>query len=174
MAWGRSAPAAWPAMREAAARLPEAFPVQDNPTRAFIAEAIAAGRRDVALDINPAFASLGSVLEEGRPGCVTLRFTAGPQSAQGNGVVGGGTLANMLDCALAVAALSTLAPGHTCSTVSLTVNMLRAANVGALWVRASVDRTGRRMVFAQAQLFDAQQRLVATATSALAVASPGG
>lgn len=165
MAWGRSAHAAWLAMREAGALVAP----EDNPTRAFIAGVIASARRDVALDINPAFASLDCVLEEGVPGAVTLRFTAGPHTAQGNGVVGGGTLANMLDCGLAVAALSTVAPGQTCSTISLTVNMLRAAAVGSLWVRARVDRTGRRIVFAQAQLFDAEQRLVATANSSLAI-----
>lgn len=142
---------------------------EDNPTRALIAGAIAAARRGVALDINPAFASLEAVLEEGTPGEVTVRFTAGPHTAQGNGVVGGGTLANMLDCGLAIAALSVLPPGSTCGTISLTVNMLKAAKVGKLWVRASVDRAGRSVVFAQARLLDAEQRLVATATSALAV-----
>lgn len=152
-------------MREAA----DAAQREDNPTRALIADAIAAGRRDVVLDINPAFAHLETVLEEGSLGRVTVRFTAGPHTAQGNGVVGGGTLANMLDCGLAVAALSALPPGATCSTISLTVNMLRAASVGQLWVRASIDRAGRSVVFAQAQLLDAERRLVATATSALAV-----
>lgn len=165
MVWAPSGRTAWLIMREAgAAPAPE-----DNPTRALIADAIASARREVALDINPAFAYLETVLEEGAQGAVTVRFTAGPQTAQGNGVVGGGTLANMLDCGLAVAALSALPPGRTCSTISLTVNMLRAASVGKLWVRASVDRAGRSVVFAQAQLLDAEQRLVATATSALAV-----
>lgn len=165
MVWAPSGRAAWLAMREAAT----AMALQDNPTRAFIAEVIASSQRDVALDINPAFSSLECVLEEGTPGCVTMRFTAGPQTAQGNGVVGGGTLANILDCGLAVSALSILAPGQTCSTISLTVNMLRAAGVGTLWVRAKVDRAGRRVVFAQAQLYDSGQRLVATASSSLAV-----
>jgi len=142
----------------------------DNPTRAKVAEAVSAGLTNVALDTNPASVGLGTVLIEGKRGELKLKFVATAQSTQGNGVVAGGTLASMLDLAMAMAVLSVLPPGHTCATINLSVNMLSAANAGPLHATASVERVGRNIAFARASLFDASgERLVASATSALAV-----
>lgn len=143
--------------------------VADDPTRSFICEALASDQRDVALTVNPAFRSLQAVLREGSLGNVRLAFTPGPDTVQGLGVVGGGTLANMLDCAIAVAVLSALPVGAVCTTISLTVNMMRGAPLGRFTAAASVDRLGRRVAFGQAQLFDAEERLIASATAALAI-----
>ncbi|SPO54618.1 Thioesterase superfamily protein [Pseudomonas sp. JV551A1] len=146
------------------------MPVRDNPTRALVAGAVAGGRCNVPLDANPALVSLGAVLAEGRPGALQLRFEAPPSSTQGNGVVSGGTLASMLDIAMAMAVLSVLPPGRTCATTSLSVNMIAAGQAGAFLARASVDRSGRSVAFARADLYDADgQRLLATASSSLAL-----
>ena len=144
-------------------------PEAENPTRAFIAESIHSGRQNVPLDVNAAFISLGAVLVEGRPGDVKVTFTAGESVMQGNGVVGGGTLANMLDCSLAIALMSALSPGQTCSTISITVNMMRPATAGVLLAQARVDRLGKRVAFASATLHDKEGRAVANATSSLAI-----
>ena len=142
----------------------------DNPTRAFMADATAAGGRNVPLDINPALASMSALLVESERGELVFRFTAPQGSTQGNGVVGGGTLANMLDLAMAMAVLAQLKPGHTCSTISLTVNMQSAGQQGHFFAVARVDRVGRQIAFAEARLFDAERsRLIANATSSLAV-----
>lgn len=142
----------------------------DNPTRAHVAGAVAEGRRNVPLDTNPASASLGAVLLEGTPGDLRLGFTAPTSSTQGNGVVAGGTLAGMLDLAMAMAVLSTLPPGSTCATINLSVNMLAGAQAGPLVAQTSVERVGRSVAFARASLFDAGgERLLATGTSALSV-----
>ena len=141
----------------------------DNDTRRFIADAIAAGRKDVALTCNAAFESMGAVLVEGRPGNVLVSFEAGEGAAQGNGVVSGGTLAAMLDSAMAVVVLSALRPGQTCSTISLTVNMLRPGLVGRLYVQAGVEKMGGRVAFASARLLDGDRKLLATGSSSLAV-----
>ena len=142
----------------------------DNPTRAHVAAAIAAGRRDVPLDTNPTSAALGAVLSEGKPGELRLRFVAPPESVQGNGVVGGGTLASMLDLAMAMAVLSVLPPGRSCATINLSVNMMAVAQVGPLVATSSVERVGRSVGFARACLFDASgERLLASGTSALSV-----
>lgn len=143
--------------------------VVDNETRAFIAAALASGLADQPLDINPAFVSLSAVLQHGVPGNVVVRFKADAASTQGNGAVSGGTLASMLDCGVAVAVLSALKPGQTCSTISLAVNMQRGAGVGEFSVEAKVDRLGWRVAYAQAQLFDTDHQLIANATSALLV-----
>lgn len=144
-------------------------PSEDNETRRFIAEAIAAGRHDHPLDCNPAFAAMGAVLVDGTPGEVIVSFEAGEDAAQGNEVVSGGTLAAMLDGAMAVAVLSALKPGQTCSTISLTVNMLRPGKLGRLYVRAEVEKLGGRVAFAHAQLLNEDRVILATGSSSLAV-----
>lgn len=144
--------------------------LRDNPTRALVAGAVAEGLSNVPLDANPALVSLDAVLVEGEPGNLRLRFEAPQSSTQGNGVVSGGTLASMLDIAMAMAVLSVLPPGRTCATTSLTVNMISSAQAGSFQARASVDRNGRSVAFARADLYDADgQRLLATASSSLAL-----
>lgn len=141
----------------------------DNPTRALIAQAIKNSERDVPLNINPALAALRAVLVEACKANVTLRFTADSTTLQGNGVVGGGTLANFLDNSTAMAVLSALSSGQTCSTISLTVNMLRSARAGEFIATARVDKLGRKIAFASATLVDSDGVTIAMATSALAI-----
>ena len=141
----------------------------DNETRRFIADALGARKPNVPLSVNPAFESLATTLIDGKAGSVRLSFAATPAMCQGNGVIGGGYLAAMLDTALAVAVLSSLAPGQTCATISLSVNMIAAAKVGSLNAAASVEAMKRRTAFATATLRDDGGKLIASATSALAV-----
>ena len=85
-------------------------------------------------------------------------------------MVGGGTLANMLDLAMAMGVLSRLKPGYTCATVSLTINMQSAGDQGHFVAVTGVDRVGRQIAFAHAKLFDADRsRLIASGTSSLVV-----
>jgi len=118
---------------------------------------------------NPALEAQDTTLVAVSDGVVEVSFAVGPQAVQGNGVVGGGTLANLLDASLAIAVMSKLEEGTLCSTVSLTVNMMRAAAPGAFRARATVSRMGRKIAFADAQLFDGEGRMVASATSSLAI-----
>lgn len=141
----------------------------DNETRRTIADALERGMRNFPLTVNPAFAAMKTMLVEGSPGEVTVLFHAGVETTQGNGVVNGGALATMLDNGMAVAVLSALEPGRSCSTVSLTVNMLKPGLVGEFVVIASVVKLGGRIAFAQAQLYSAAKELVANATASLAI-----
>jgi len=83
------------------------------------------------------------------------------------GSVHGGVLATLLDTAAACSVHSTLAAGERYTSVDLTVKFLRAVTVesGRLRAEGSVIQRGRRTALAQAQLVDAQGRLVAHATS---------
>jgi uncharacterized protein (TIGR00369 family) len=143
--------------------------VRDNPTRAFIVRSIQERTFDVALDANPAFAHFKTRLQESREGEVALSFVVGEETLQGHGVLAGGTLASMLDFAMAAAALSCLPAGHACTTISMALQFQRPAGPGGFVARGKVERAGRRVVFTTAQLFDAQERLVASATSSLSV-----
>lgn len=146
--------------------------VAENPDRVFISTAIAAGQfgeAGIPVDTNAFFRSLETRLLDGSAGKVTLGFTIGDHAVQGNGVVGGGAIASMLDCAAATATLSALHPATTCSTINLTVNMLGPGAPGAFTAEASVEKLGRRIAFVAAKLFAPDGRLIATASSALAV-----
>ncbi len=143
-----------------------------DATRRQIAEAVSAPGTTRRITNNPALQALGTVVELASPSKAEISFEIGSDAIQGNGVVGGGTMAAMLDAGLAISVMTLLEAGQLCATVSLTVNMMRSAEAGAFAVKARVTRMGRTMSFADAELFDAQERLVATATSALAVVRP--
>lgn len=141
----------------------------DNETRRQIAEAAANGTRHVRLDTNPTFIALDAILEEATSGTVVVTFNAGHETTQGNGVVGGGTLAAMLDAGMAAAVMSALTPGHVPTTISLTVNMLRPGAPGRLRVEAAVERLGRRVTFASARIMNTEGAVLANGTSSLAI-----
>jgi uncharacterized protein (TIGR00369 family) len=142
----------------------------DNPDRAFIQQTLAAGMRNVALEMNPALIWLGATLLGGSKGALSIGFTAPGESVQGNGVVSGGALASMLDLAMALALLSRLPHGRTCATISLTVNMLEPGHVGRFAVEARVKRLGGRVGFLEADLYDgAAARCIANATASFAI-----
>ena len=83
------------------------------------------------------------------------------------GSVHGGVLATLLDTAAGCSVHSTLAPGELYTSLDLTVKFLRPVTVesGRLRCEGSVLQRGRRTALAQAQLYDAEGRLVAHATS---------
>jgi uncharacterized protein (TIGR00369 family) len=142
----------------------------DNPDRAFLHTLLATQARNIKLDMNPALASLGATLLAGSAGALSIGFTAPEHSVQGNGVVAGGTLASMLDFAMALALLSELPHGRTCATISLTINMLEPGYVGEFVANARVKRLGGRVGFAGGELYDATRtHCIATATAPFAV-----
>jgi uncharacterized protein (TIGR00369 family) len=145
-----------------------------NPEQALLRHA-----RDALRDLpvwvpvlaSPIAAALGARIA--RVGAATHRvevdFEPGPEFVQGAGVVLGGALAALLDLTLGYAALASLADGLTVATATLNVSFLGTAHAGVLRATGEVERTDRRMVFAAARVCDAEGRLVATASSALAV-----
>ncbi|WP_239806888.1 PaaI family thioesterase [Croceicoccus hydrothermalis] len=144
-------------------------PFSDSDDRVKIAQALASGARDVALDRNPGFASIGARLIDGYDASVRLRFTLPDAMSRGDGIAAGGPLTSCLDTAMVVAVLAKLRQGQTCTSITFTVNMVRPAMVGDLYAEATLDKAGRTVCFASARLFDADQKLVATASSANAV-----
>ncbi len=103
----------------------------------------------------------------GEPGSIHVELVPEHRHYNPLGTVHGGVLATMLDTAAACSVHSTLAAGERYTSVDLTVKFLRAVTVesGRLRAEGSVIQRGRRTALAQAQLFDAQGRLVAHATS---------
>ncbi len=146
----------------------------DNPTRRFISEAVAERRVNTPIDVNPAFMSFRAVLLECSEEELVIGFTAGEETTQGNGVVGGGAVAAMLDQSMAIALLARLKPRQTCSTISLNVNILRGALAGSFTARAGLDKIGGRVAFTHARLYDSGGAFVATGSSSLAILEERG
>lgn len=149
---------------------PVTAPSPEQTVRALLAQAVATGLSPLRLDTMPALASLGAQVLHADHEKLVLAFRVGEESTHGDGVVGGGALATMLDLSMAMAVLMRLDDSLSCSTISLMVNMLSAGRQGDFVAEARVDRLGRQVAFAQASLYDAQRsRLIAQASSSLAV-----
>lgn len=120
------------------------------------------------------FRDLGCTVIAAAPGEVRLGFRCGAAHVQGNGVVNGGIVATMLDLGLAWAALTRLPAERSAATIALNVAFLRPALPGAFTVAGRTVAFGYRTAQSEAQLFDAEGRLIATATSPLALRGGGG
>ena len=100
-----------------------------------------------------------------------FRATPGPHAYNPIGVVHGGYAATLLDSACGVAVHSMLEAGQGYTTLELKVAYHRAItnDTGPVEAIGKVLTFGRRVAFAEAQLTDANGRLLASATSTLLV-----
>lgn len=144
-------------------------PSADSADRLRIVDAIAAGRAGALLDTNPVFASVATRLLESAGDVVTVGFTLPESMSRGEGVAAGGAVTTCLDTAMVVAVFAKLQPGQTCTSINFTVNMLRPAKIGELTAEGTVEKVGRSVCFASAKLYGDDGKLVATASSAIAV-----
>lgn len=103
---------------------------------------------------------------------IELSFVVGRQFLQAEDVVHGGTVATMLDFAMAYAALLAIPDGLSVATINMNISCLRSARPGHFRAVAEVDRCGKTVVFARAQLLDHENKAVATAVSSLAIVTP--
>ena len=122
---------------------------------------------------NPFAKALGTrvIAVDLEAGMVRLAFSPDGIFVQGAGVLQGGAISAMLDFAMAFALLAVLPEGQTCSTANANVSFLRPAPRGDYVAVGEITRRGSRLAFARAGVFpaDAPDRLVATATSTLAI-----
>jgi uncharacterized protein (TIGR00369 family) len=105
------------------------------------------------------------------PGRVEFRCTPDGSHFNPLGTIHGGFACTMLDSAAACAGQTVLPPGSGYTSIDLEVRYLRPVLPGAGPFRAvgRVVKPGRRVVFTEAELLDAEGGVVATATSSLLV-----
>ncbi len=113
---------------------------------------------------NPYLESMGIKLDAWQPGHVTMSLLTGASHANRTGVVQGGVVATILDAAAGYAGLlsETGEPGQA-ATISLAINYVAPARIGALRVEGRLTGGGRKVFFSEARVFDAAGALVATA-----------
>lgn len=148
-----------------------------NTDRALVLEFLAGARQPLAITSNALASDLGAQLLQldTDPGEALIAFTAPARFAQGAGVLQGGTLATLLDFAMAFAAHAVLAEREqTFATASLTVNLLRPAPPDRYLAHGRIVRAGRALLFAEGAL-TAQTGgpSVATASAIMPIATGG-
>ncbi len=86
-----------------------------------------------------------------------------------NGVAHGAVAFALMDTAMGAAVVSILDESQLCATVEIHTRYHRPASQGRLRAEAMVLTSGRRLIQLEAKTFDADDRLVASATGSFAV-----
>ena len=95
----------------------------------------------------------------------TIRLPMRDELRQPQALLHGGATASVIDTAMAFAVITRLADGEKASTVDLTVHYLRPVTKGAIFCTAKIVRAGKRLLIVSADVFDDEEKLVATALS---------
>jgi uncharacterized protein (TIGR00369 family) len=117
------------------------------------------------LDNVPFAKFLGIEIESSEPGHAVLSMPIRQELKQNHGVAHGGSIAAVIDSAMAIAIMPMLAENERTTTVDLTIHYLRPLTQGTARASARVVRAGRRVITVSAELFDDQEKLAATAIS---------
>ncbi len=99
------------------------------------------------------------------PGRVVLQMRAGPQHANPMGTLHGGVFCDLADGAMGMAYATLLGEGETFTTLELKINFLRPFWAGTLLAHGRVVERGRTVGLTECDVVDADERLVAHATS---------
>lgn len=97
-------------------------------------------------------------------GTITVEFEPKPECLNPARGIAGGFIAEILDETISPAVGVTLEPGQFPTAVEFKVCFIRPARLGKLIGRARVVHRGGSMVFAEGELRDPENRLVATST----------
>lgn len=117
------------------------------------------------LDNVPFAKLLGIEIESVEPGHAVLSMKIRNDLKQNHGVAHGGSIAAVIDSAMAIAIMPMLAENERTTTVDLTIHYLRPLTQGTARASARVVRAGKRVITVSAELFDDQEKLAATAIS---------
>jgi uncharacterized protein (TIGR00369 family) len=108
----------------------------------------------------------GEVLEfdEGKKAAL-LKFTAGRTLCNPDGGIQGGFICGMLDAAMAHAVFCQLGEVAIVATLEIKVSYLEISREGELFARGTITRSGKTVTFLEAELRDADGKLLATSSS---------
>ena len=119
----------------------------------------------MTLDNVPFAKLLGIEVETVEPGHAVLTMPIRDELKQNHGVAHGGSIAAVIDSAMALAIMPLLAENERTTTVDLTIHYLRPLTEGTARASARVVRAGKRVITVSAELVDEQNKLAATAIS---------
>lgn len=119
----------------------------------------------MTLDHVPFAKLLGIEIESIDPGHAVLSMKIRNELKQNHGIAHGGSIAAVIDSAMAMAIMPLLAENERTTTVDLTIHYMRPLTEGTARASAQVVRAGKRVITVSAELFDHQGKLAATALS---------
>ncbi len=96
--------------------------------------------------------TLGIEIDERADGRAKLLFRARDEHLNDGGIVHGGAIATLADCAMGSAVGSTLAEGEQPVTVEAKINYLEPGERGTLVAEARVRRKGKRFTVLEAEV----------------------
>jgi uncharacterized protein (TIGR00369 family) len=111
-------------------------------------------------------------LADAQSGLVEVAFAAGPQHVNLQGLVHGGMIATLADTAMGLAVRTVLEPGRRHVTVQLGIEFLAPGRPGRIVAQGRSLKIGRQLGFAEADVMNADGRLLARAHSTISVTSP--
>lgn len=118
------------------------------------------------LNSKPPIAKLiGFDVEEINRGHAIAVLEAGPQHANPMGTLHGGVLCDVADAAMGMAFASTLEHDESFTTISLTINFLRAVWKERLRVEARVINRGKNMGYIECEITGGEGQQIAKASS---------
>jgi uncharacterized protein (TIGR00369 family) len=111
----------------------------------------------------------GVEVTDASPGVVEIEFEAGSQHLNLQGLVHGGILATLADTAMGLAVRTALEPGRRHVTVQLGIEFLSPGRTGTITARGRTVKIGTQLGFAEADVMNADGRVLARAHSTLSV-----
>ena len=118
---------------------------------------------------SPFHSWMGMTLVEACEGEVELTLEVQPHHLNLQGFLHGGVLATLADTAAGLAVRSKLEAGRRHVTIQLGVQYLSAGSPGTIVARGRTVRVGRQIAHAEAEIHDANGRLLATAQATVAI-----
>ncbi len=103
-----------------------------------------------------------------KTGEAIVRLKMRDELRQPQGLLHGGATASVIDTAMAFAVVTCLAENEKASTVDLTVHYLRPVTEGAIVCTAKIVKAGKRLLTVSAEVFNNEEKLIATALSTYA------
>lgn len=110
-------------------------------------------------------ATLGMTVEHFEPGLARVSMTAAPALHNPAGTLHGGVYCDLADMAMGIAFFSALADGEAMTTLELKINFLRPVVTGPITAEARVVNRGKTTGLVECDVRDAQNRLLARASS---------
>ncbi|RJG02904.1 PaaI family thioesterase [Noviherbaspirillum sedimenti] len=124
---------------------------------------------------NPFLEKLGAILHAWREGEVEIQLPIDPSLLNRTGKVHGGVICTLLDAACGYAGLYTPAGADPLQgvTLSLTTNFLDSGGGAMLTAKGFLERRGRKVYFARAEVWLDDVLLAATAIGTFRYIRPG-
>lgn len=113
------------------------------------------------LESNPFPRMLGFEIDSLGEGFARLGVEVRPDLLQLQGVMHGGAIASLIDTAVAIAISTDSQAGDRFTTVEMKVNYLAPIRGGRIRADARLVRNGRRIIVAECDVYDSEDRLAA-------------